>query len=517
MAPGGVMNELSPFGPMQLAHEPAFTLGVLRIDPSRRQIKSGTACEIVEPRVMQVLVLLARSRGSVVSRDDLIQSSWGGRIVGEDAINRVVVKIRQIGAGIGAGSFSVETVVKVGYRLVENEGETAFADAELPAAAPRPDRAAEPKVTRRTALALGGAGILAAGGALWWSVAEPSIDPEAERNFQRGLALRGQSDVEQAEQSVAFMREATRIQPDFAAAWGALAWGYRSLLEYGPRPDAARVESLARAAALRALELDPQNVDAQAATLLLGSFYRRWAEVENGCRRLLRIHTYNSLVSFNLAWVLMETGRFGEALPIFESLIREEPFWPLLFVRQTQVLYTLGRVEEAEQLLDVALRRWPRHPELWFNRLRLYTLAGQLDRASAFASDRSNRPPALPNGAVEMEMILARAIGKSAEERDRAAEEMLALAESPGQLTGLALSMPLLGRADLAMEMLQGYYFGRGRWARMRPERLRTGFLFAGSAAGLRGHRGFMPLLREIGLVNYWRSSGRLPDFLRQG
>ncbi|WP_297695100.1 hypothetical protein, partial [Phenylobacterium sp.] len=43
---------------------------------------------VLEPRVMQVLVALARERGEIVSRDDLIASCWAGRIVGEDAINR---------------------------------------------------------------------------------------------------------------------------------------------------------------------------------------------------------------------------------------------------------------------------------------------------------------------------------------------------------------------------------------------------------------------------------------------
>lgn len=511
------MNEAVSPGPMQLAHEPPFRLGVLDVDPSRRQVTAGATVEILEPRVMQVLVLLAHARGLVVSRDDLIQSSWGGRIVGDDAINRVLVKVRQVAAGIGAGSFSVETVVKVGYRLVETSGATASSD-EAPApssaeALPTPtvDR---PLVTRRTALALGGVGVLAAaGGLLWWQAA-PTIAPEAERNYQRGLALRGQSNAEQAEQSVAFMREAIRIQPDYAAAWGGLAWGYRGLLEYGPRPDAARIETLARAAALRALQLDPDNVDAQAAILLLGSFYRRWGEVESGCRRLLRAED-NSLVGFNLAWVLMEMGRFGEAQPIFEELIRDEPFWPLLFGRQAQVLHTLGRVEEAEQLVDEALRRWPRHPELWFMRLRLHTLAGQVDRTLAFAAERS-RPPLVDDVALRIETMLAAALNKSAEDKQAAVEQMAAIAQAPAQFIAVALSVPLIGGADLSLEILHGFYFGRGRWARIRSDRLRTGFLFISSVAALRNHAGFMPLVREIGLVQHWRSSGKLPDFLRR-
>lgn len=45
---------------------------------------------------MQVLVALHRRMGSVVSRDELTQSCWEGRVVGEDAINRCLAKVRRL-------------------------------------------------------------------------------------------------------------------------------------------------------------------------------------------------------------------------------------------------------------------------------------------------------------------------------------------------------------------------------------------------------------------------------------
>ena len=75
-----------------LAHEPPFTIGDLRIDPSTRQIESRDRRETLEPRVMQVLVALARANGRIVTRDELIDWCWGGRIVGEDAINRAIFR-----------------------------------------------------------------------------------------------------------------------------------------------------------------------------------------------------------------------------------------------------------------------------------------------------------------------------------------------------------------------------------------------------------------------------------------
>ena len=65
---------------------------------------------------MQVLAALARMQDRVVSRDDLIEACWGGRIVGEDAINRCIGRLRRLAENVD-GSFAIETVARVGYRL----------------------------------------------------------------------------------------------------------------------------------------------------------------------------------------------------------------------------------------------------------------------------------------------------------------------------------------------------------------------------------------------------------------
>src|SRR4029078_5097804 len=103
--------------PVDLAREAAFTLGVLEIRPATREAVAGETAEFLEPRVMQVLVALARRRGEVVSRDELILSCWGGRAVGDDAINRCIARIRRFSES--HGGFSLETIARVGYRLSE--------------------------------------------------------------------------------------------------------------------------------------------------------------------------------------------------------------------------------------------------------------------------------------------------------------------------------------------------------------------------------------------------------------
>ena len=113
---------------IDLAREAPFALANLHVAPSSRELLNGGGAVMLQPRIMQVLVALARRRGEVVSRDELIHSCWSGRTVGEDAINRCIQAIRRVAAQ--QGGFTVQTVARVGYRLVETEAE--------PAASPSP-------------------------------------------------------------------------------------------------------------------------------------------------------------------------------------------------------------------------------------------------------------------------------------------------------------------------------------------------------------------------------------------
>jgi DNA-binding winged helix-turn-helix (wHTH) protein len=98
-----------------LVHEPPFRIGALEVRPATREVIVGDRREVLEPRVMQVLVVLAHSVGEVVSRDDLIRTCWAGRIVADDAINRAVAAVRRVGKRLGV--FKVATVRRRGYRL----------------------------------------------------------------------------------------------------------------------------------------------------------------------------------------------------------------------------------------------------------------------------------------------------------------------------------------------------------------------------------------------------------------
>jgi TolB-like protein/DNA-binding winged helix-turn-helix (wHTH) protein len=121
---------------VDLAHEPDFALGRMEVRPGRREIVGEGWQETIDPRVMRVLVALARRTGQVVSRDDLIESCWDGVIVGEDAINRCISRLRKTGEARG-NVFWIETVPRVGYRLIVAEAAVPdVASAALPSPSP---------------------------------------------------------------------------------------------------------------------------------------------------------------------------------------------------------------------------------------------------------------------------------------------------------------------------------------------------------------------------------------------
>jgi DNA-binding winged helix-turn-helix (wHTH) protein len=142
--------------PIRLARETDFRLGAMTIRPSLCEVLVGGGRQRLQPRVMQVLVALARMEDRVVSRDALVDSCWDGRIVGEDSINRCIGRLRRLSQSCGGG-FAIETVARVGYRL--NAAAGAPAQTSRPSAPALSLRGAVTLVA--AALAIGAGAVLA--------------------------------------------------------------------------------------------------------------------------------------------------------------------------------------------------------------------------------------------------------------------------------------------------------------------------------------------------------------------
>lgn len=123
--------------PVDLAATPPFGIGGLQVDPPIRQLNYADGeAETLEPRVVETLVALYRADGAVLSREDLLVACWRGTVVGEDAIQRVIQRLRKVAGR--AGSFKIETITKVGYRLITQASEADGARGDAPTLAVLP-------------------------------------------------------------------------------------------------------------------------------------------------------------------------------------------------------------------------------------------------------------------------------------------------------------------------------------------------------------------------------------------
>ena len=96
-----------------------FTFGDCSVDCARRELRRGGKLVSIEPQVFDVLVYLIQHRDRVVSRDDLLASVWGGRIVSESTLSSRVNSARSAIGDSGEGQRLIKTLPRKGFRFVD--------------------------------------------------------------------------------------------------------------------------------------------------------------------------------------------------------------------------------------------------------------------------------------------------------------------------------------------------------------------------------------------------------------
>ena len=88
------------------------------LDANRRELRCGVTPVAIEPQVFDLLVHLIRHRDHVVSRDELIESIWGGRVVSESALTTRINAARSAVGDSGTGQRLIKTLPRKGVRFV---------------------------------------------------------------------------------------------------------------------------------------------------------------------------------------------------------------------------------------------------------------------------------------------------------------------------------------------------------------------------------------------------------------
>lgn len=95
-----------------------FQLADCLIRPSEHLVERGGETTRVEPRTMALLVFLAERSGEVVTRQEIEEQLWSGRVVGYEALTQTVAKLRRALRDDRHEPRFVLTIPKEGYKLI---------------------------------------------------------------------------------------------------------------------------------------------------------------------------------------------------------------------------------------------------------------------------------------------------------------------------------------------------------------------------------------------------------------
>ena len=88
------------------------------LDTDRRELRRGSALLSMQPQVFDLLEFLVCNRDRLVSRDDLLASVWGGRIVSESTLASRINAARRVIEDSGEQQRLIRTTIGKGIRFV---------------------------------------------------------------------------------------------------------------------------------------------------------------------------------------------------------------------------------------------------------------------------------------------------------------------------------------------------------------------------------------------------------------
>jgi len=95
-----------------------FRLESWLVKPSLNVISAKSTTIRLEPKVMEVLVCLARHAGEALSKENLVQAVWPDTFVSDDALKRCISELRRVFEDDAREPRIIQTIPKRGYRLM---------------------------------------------------------------------------------------------------------------------------------------------------------------------------------------------------------------------------------------------------------------------------------------------------------------------------------------------------------------------------------------------------------------
>lgn len=366
----GTPSPVLRFGPFELRTHP------------RELYKHGIKLK-VRPQPLQVLHTLLSRAGAVVSRDDLRRELWTAEtfVDFEHSLNTAMRELRTALGDAANEPRYIETLPRIGYRFVDTV-ET-VCETPPPGTDGVPVHGSTPGVkleTRKRAwqLLIGAPVLLIAllGGYLAWSHVDiqrkhviasktPSTvskdashgadnvhqlaagSAEAQDLYLKGMYFWNKRTIPGFQQAIEDFRQATALDPNYGAAYAGLANSYTLLAAYTGSPAILYVPQ-ARAAAARALELEPNLAEAHAAmALIVQNHDWDWQTSEKEYRRAIELNPNYATGHQWYAEHLMWLGYFDEALKESQKAQQLDPLSLIIAVDQGAIFYYSRQYDRA--------------------------------------------------------------------------------------------------------------------------------------------------------------------------
>jgi tetratricopeptide (TPR) repeat protein len=174
---------------------------------------------------------------------------------------------------------------------------------------------------------------------------------EAYNLYLRARGFEMQPSLQGAEQSIDLFEHAIAKDPSFAPAYAGIAAGYAARSAFDRFDPAERADMIAKgwAAAARAMGLDPQLADAQAALGMMQARRAQWEPAERSFRRAIELAPSDLLWRNHFAmFLLLPLGRIEEALRQLRVAEDLDPLSPQTHNALSLALGAAGRFDEAD-------------------------------------------------------------------------------------------------------------------------------------------------------------------------
>jgi adenylate cyclase len=296
-------------------------------------------------------------------------------------------------------------------------------------------------------------------------VRPPTSVLEAYTLYLRGRYFALKRTVESLRVALEYFEQAIELDPEYSLAYAGMGecWALRGFEDFGDLPP---IEAMprAKAAVLRALELEPRLAEGHAWDAVIGFLFDRdWHGAETAFRRALELKPTSSLAHAWYAVFLTAMGRHDEAIARSHHAEQMDPLSVTIHMVVGLCYHYACRFEEALQQHRAALVLDPDNVRLHTWVARTYSAAGRHQEGLAVLEASIERLGRAPLLLVQLGFFLA-VLGRREEAR-AVIRELDGLAER--QYVSPLLAGPIyqpLGeeeeffrRCDAAVEQHSGY------------------------------------------------------------